>query len=387
MQVPAPRGHVLLVDDDAAIRASYAHVLRRRGYTFCAAPSGQAAHELLARESFDAVLSDIAMPGLDGIGLLKLVRASGNLVPFVLMTGSPQTEHAIDALSFGAARFLLKPLDVDALGVAVDDAVRRGRDERAAREWIARGKAEAHRAERESATFEQALLSIWPAFQPIVAAQNGEPMAFEALMRTTHPLLDSPLKMLEAGERLKKLPQLGQTMRDQVAAAIGRAPPDALFFINLHPLDLEDAHLFSPAAPLTAFASRVVLEITERASLAEIGGLESRIAQLRKLGYRIAVDDLGAGYAGLSSLAELRPEFVKLDASLIRGVEKDPVRQRLIAMLADFCHHHGARVIAEGVETNEERESLVANHCDWLQGYYFARPGKRFTEVESPSCN
>lgn len=382
--IRAPLGHVLLVDDDPAIRTSYAMVLRRRGYSYRVVESGQQAWELIARESFDAVLSDISMPGLDGLGLLKVVRAGGNPIPFIFMTGSPQTRHAIQALELGAARFLLKPMNIDELGSAVDETVQRSRDLRQSQVWIAEGQAAAQRAEQDSLAFDSALEGLWPAFQPIVETSKFRPVAFEALMRTTFAELASPLRMLEVAERRGTLRELGRTMRELVARAMRHAPADALFFVNLHPQDLEDDHLFCEDRPLTRFASRVVLEITERASLSRIDALADRIARLRELGFKLAVDDLGAGYAGLTSLTELRPEFVKLDAALVRGVDSDPVRQNLISSLTDFCHRTGSTVIAEGVETAEESAALVARGCDWLQGYYFARPMKLFSPPDSP---
>lgn len=381
--IQATMGHVLLVDDDPAIRASYAQVLRRRGYSFRTVENGQLAREMLAREPFDAVLSDISMPGLDGLGLLRLVRSGGDPVPFIFMTGSPQTRHAIEALELGATRFLLKPMNIDDLGSAVDEVVRRSRSERQSREWIAAGQAQAQRAELDSLAIQSALQGLWPAFQPIVSASDFRPVAFEALMRTTFAELASPLQMLELAERRGQLVQIGRTMRALTARAMKHAPPKALFFVNLHPRDLEDEQLFDPARPLTQNASRVVLEITERASLSDISSLDDRIMRLRALGYRIAVDDLGAGYAGLTSLASLRPEFVKLDAALIRGVDSDPIRQNLVSTLTDFCHQNGSTIIAEGVETEEESAALVARRCDWLQGYLFARPMKLFAPVES----
>jgi hypothetical protein len=110
-----------------------------------------------------------------------------------------------------------------------------------------------------------------------------------------------------------------------------------------------------------------------------------RISALRELGFRIAVDDLGAGYAGLTSFARLRPEIVKLDMSLIRGVDQDPTRQHLIRSLNGACRDLGIRVVAEGVETKEERDTLVALGSNLLQGYLFSKPARAFPTVESAS--
>jgi EAL domain-containing protein (putative c-di-GMP-specific phosphodiesterase class I) len=96
-------------------------------------------------------------------------------------------------------------------------------------------------------------------------------------------------------------------------------------FVKVHPSDLEDPDLLSSRGILSPFASRVVLEITERSGLEQVAGVGCRLKRLRELGYRIALDDIGAGYSGLSSLAHLEPEIVKVDMSLIRGVDRSPI--------------------------------------------------------------
>jgi EAL domain-containing protein (putative c-di-GMP-specific phosphodiesterase class I) len=128
-------------------------------------------------------------------------------------------------------------------------------------------------------------------------------------------------------------------------------------------------------------ASTVVLEITERAALDDISDLRTRVARLRTMGFRLAVDDLGAGYAGLTTFATLEPEVVKLDMSLVRDVDKNPVKRRVIDKMTALSHELNMLVVAEGVETVAERDVLRAVGCDLLQGYLIARPGRPFPGV------
>jgi EAL domain-containing protein (putative c-di-GMP-specific phosphodiesterase class I) len=121
----------------------------------------------------------------------------------------------------------------------------------------------------------------------------------------------------------------------------------------------------------------VILEVTERSSFARVPELRDRIKVLRELGYRIAVDDLGAGYAGLTSFAALEPEVVKLDMALVRGVDHEPIKRRLVGSMARLCRELGILVVAEGVETPAERDVLVDLGCDLLQGYLFGRPARQ----------
>jgi len=155
--------------------------------------------------------------------------------------------------------------------------------------------------------------------------------------------------------------------------------------VNLHPSSLDDDDLFAPEAPLSAFAGRVVLEITERAALTDMKAVRDKVQSLRNLGYRIAVDDLGAGYAGLQSLVILTPEIVKIDMELVRNIDTSPTKATLVAAVITLCRQLGAKVIAEGIETDEEFRALQSMGCEFLQGYYFAKPGPAYPAVRWPS--
>ena len=126
-----------------------------------------------------------------------------------------------------------------------------------------------------------------------------------------------------------------------------------------------------------------MLEITERSSLETVPDIEAKIAALRAIGFRIAIDDLGSGYSGLTSLVQLRPEFVKFDRVLVDGVHDSPPRAKLLQSMEGLCREFGIRTIAEGVERAEDERALVEIGCDLLQGYHFARPAKGFTDVVS----
>jgi EAL domain-containing protein (putative c-di-GMP-specific phosphodiesterase class I) len=226
--------------------------------------------------------------------------------------------------------------------------------------------------------FERALEAMWIAFQPIVDARHKRLFGYEALMRTKEPSLPHPGAILAAAERLDRLPALGRHVRRLTAEAFAAAPRDATLFVNLHPNDLLDPELFHPNRPLSLLADRVILEITERSAIDDIKDIQARVASLREMGFRIAVDDLGAGYAGLSSFVALSPELVKLDISLVRDVHRSEVRQRLVASMTSLCKDMKMLVVAEGVETAEERDCVAASGCELLQGYLFARPGPPF---------
>ncbi|MBA3455973.1 MAG: EAL domain-containing protein, partial [Deltaproteobacteria bacterium] len=143
-------------------------------------------------------------------------------------------------------------------------------------------------------------------FQPIVHAKTRARFGYEALLRSTDKSLPHPGAILDAAERLERIPILGRAVRAQSAKVITEAPPERGFvFINLHLLDLFDKQLTSAFAPLSKVASRVILEITERTSLAGESDLRYRVAELRELGFKIAIDDLGGGHARMGTFTPL----------------------------------------------------------------------------------
>ena len=375
---------ILVADDDAAVARGIGRVLTAAGYDVTIVVDGAAAVEALTHDSFCVILSDIHMPGMSGVELLSVVRAYDLDVPVVLMTGDPEVETAMKAVELGALNYLLKPMSPDELRDAVGRAAKLHKlacIKREALQHLWAVEKNAGEIAALKANFERAMATLWVAFQPIVLNREQKILGYEALLRSTEPSLPHPGAVLDAAERLNRLPELGQRIRALSAAAFEAAPPDALLFVNLHSRDLLDPLLYKDSEPLSKIAKRVVLEVTERASLDEVKDTQARIALLRYMGYRIAVDDLGAGYAGLTSFAKLEPEFVKLDMSLIRDVHESPVKQKLVRSLAALCSEMGLLVVAEGIEVEAEREFLARLGCDLMQGYLFAKPSKPFPTV------
>jgi EAL domain-containing protein (putative c-di-GMP-specific phosphodiesterase class I) len=229
--------------------------------------------------------------------------------------------------------------------------------------------------------FVRALGSMWMAFQPIVVAGTRQRFGYEALLRSSDKTLPHVGAILDAAERLERTAQLGRLIRAQIATTFVAAPIErGLVFVNLHARDLFDPTLSSPFAPLTRLARRVVLEITERTSLDGVAGLSDRVAELREIGYAIAVDDLGGGFDRMNHLTPLETDFVKLDMSLVRDVDSHPIKQRLVSSVVGVCRDSGVRVIGEGVETAAEATVLEQLGCDYLQGYLIARPGPAYVD-------
>lgn len=296
-------GRVLVVDDEPALLRAYARWLAAAGYAVETASDGIAATALIADKQFDVIVSDIGMQGMDGVQLLRRVRERDLDVPVILMTGAPSVATAITAVEYGALRYLVKPFDESVLRDTVAHAWQLRRLANLKREAVAlvgEGSKQIGDLVGLSASLDRALSTLWMAYQPIVSWSAKRTYAFEALLRSTEPTLPHPGAILEAAERLGRLDQVGRTIRERVASAIVDVPSEYVF-VNLHPRDLLDDSLYAESAPFSTVAQRIVLEITEREALDEIPDVSARMSTLRGLGFRIAVDDLGASYAGLSS--------------------------------------------------------------------------------------
>lgn len=381
--VPPNEISVLVVEDDQLVGGAIRRVLARNGYgcAWLERADGVLAH--LDSHPVDVLVTDLALPGLDGLALLRAVRARRVEIPVVIVTGNPSIESAIEGMELGAVQYLVKPIGAEALTAAVRRAALLGRLARLGREAFhatARPRADVALHDSTRASLERALRSLWMAYQPILDVGTGSLLAYEALMRSREPELPSPPAVLEAAEAVDRLHEVGRRTRALVAEDLELLPPGCLAFVNLHANDLLDDALFASTSPLRPHASRIVLELTERASVESIRDVRDRITALREMGYRIAVDDLGAGYAGLSYFAQLDPDWAKIDMSLIRGIDASATKQRVVLSLIALCRDLGISVIAEGIETAAERRTVTGLGAHGVQGYHIGRPGPAFPQ-------
>ena len=368
---------VLFVDDEPDLTEGVRCALRKEPYEILTANSAQEALGILETTEIDVVVSDEGMPEMRGSEFLSIVRRDYPQTIRMILTGQASLDAAVDAINKAEIyRFLLKPCPPSALALCLEQAIEAKRQKILQQQRSQAGGAD-RKAELTS-IFERGLSSLWMVFQPVISVSKDRTFGFEALVRTGEPAVSQPPNLFDIAEELERLWELERLIRKTVADAAEWVPDDALIFVNIHPRSLDDPMLSSDEEPLRPLAERTVLEITERAPLEEIQDAQKKVAALRKLGYRIAVDDLGAGYAGLTTFPLLKPDFVKFDMSLVRNIQTSPTKAKLLASFTCLCKELDILPIAEGVESVEERDRLVELGCDLLQGYQFARPTKMF---------
>jgi diguanylate cyclase (GGDEF)-like protein len=220
--------------------------------------------------------------------------------------------------------------------------------------------------------------------QPIVDHAAGRVHAYEALARFHTRGTDSPLHWFALADEFGLREELELACLDAALELLADLPAGVRLSVNLSgPVLIGEGaqDLLARRGDL----SRLIIEVTEEALVHRDASLEAALAPLRARGASFAVDDMGAGYSGLRQITALNPAYLKLDRSLIRGIDADPDRAALLRALAGYAEHTGALLVAEGVETEAELEAVAALGVPLVQGYWFGRPAPPWPALEAPA--
>jgi diguanylate cyclase (GGDEF)-like protein len=218
--------------------------------------------------------------------------------------------------------------------------------------------------------------------QPIVTVPDGVPHAFEALARFQTRGTSSPLHWFALADEFGVRDRLELACLRAALRTFDARPPGTALSVNLSgPLLLDPRvdGLLDEVGPLEG----LILEMTENSLLEDTPGMHAQISRLLGRGIRFAVDDMGAGYSGLRQITTIRPSYLKLDRSLISGIDEDPDRGALVSAMLGYARQTGGHLVAEGVETEAELETLLSLGVQLVQGFYLARPGWPWPEIRS----
>ena len=221
-------------------------------------------------------------------------------------------------------------------------------------------------------------------YQPIVRLRDYVVVGYELLARGPRQSgLHSADALFDVARATDRLTELDCLCRETAARSSASLPEQVLRFINIDPgalfRALSDLAIDEYIAALPeALRAATVLEITEKSVIDDFDHCRSVIARLRSHGFRVAIDDAGAGYSGLQTIVETEPDYIKLDISLTRGLDRSLVKQKLVRTLGAFCRDAGIELIAEGVETQEQLDALRELEVPLAQGFLFAQPGSPY---------
>ncbi len=226
--------------------------------------------------------------------------------------------------------------------------------------------------------------SIRSVYQPIVSLQDAAVLGYEALTRgPEESIFYSPLELFGFAEARGELYALDRLAREKAIEGCAGLGKDQRVFINIPAQVIHDPQ-FAPGATLEILRRcgiqprNVVLELTERSSIEDFDTAKLLLEHYRNQGYQIAIDDAGAGYSSLQAIAELKPDFIKVDRSLIENIHLDKMKETLLEIFVSFARKMSIRIIAEGIECWEELQKLRQLGVHYGQGYLlgYPRPGQ-----------
>jgi len=228
---------------------------------------------------------------------------------------------------------------------------------------------------------------IMPVYQPIVSLTDGEIFGYEALSRISEKELEMDIELLfKTADKTNRAWELESLCRTKALKNSMHIQNGKKIFLNVNPNIMHDEK-FRDGFTKTRLNEygldfhNIIFEITERVTINDNEAFLGSIKHYKDQNYGIAIDDVGSGYSGLNTIANIRPNIMKLDKHLIRNIEKDDIKQFLCKSLVEFGKSAGILLVAEGIETEEELKTLIKLNIDLGQGYFLDIPRQTFVNL------
>jgi EAL domain-containing protein (putative c-di-GMP-specific phosphodiesterase class I)/AmiR/NasT family two-component response regulator len=379
------RIRVLVAEDEAVVRDALAALVRGEPdlELVGAATDAQEAIDLARVLHPDVALVDVRMPAGGGPRAARDIRIASPQTRVLALSAHDDRASVMEMLSAGSIGYLVKG---SSAGQIIEGIRSSANGQSALSTEVASDVIHALRGQllrqdhlREERRLQMRELrqmvdgtGLSMVFQPIFDLAGRRLTGMEALARFHPEPNRPPTTWFERAASLGLLVELELAAARSALAHIGQVPREAFLSINVSPATATSASFLAAMAVTTA--NRVVIEITEHARVDDYDQLNDAMARLRAMGVRLAIDDAGAGFASLQHIVRLAPNFIKLDIALTRGIDSDPVRRALATALISFAKEIGADIIAEGIETVGEFETLRSLGVAYGQGFHLGVP-------------
>jgi EAL domain-containing protein (putative c-di-GMP-specific phosphodiesterase class I)/AmiR/NasT family two-component response regulator len=376
---------VLLADDEAALRVALTELLSHEERVELIGTAADAEEAIRIAESDlpDVALVDVRMPEGGGPHAARGISRVSPGTRVIALSAYEDRTNDLDMLRAGAVGYLVKGATADELVLGIERVAQGGTSLSAAELLTGVVTELATQLRREEIEQEsdrtlrgdiERFVSghgVWMVFHPIVDLATREEVGMEALARFGSIPMKPPDQWFAEATALELGLQLELRTLKEALEGLPRIPAGAFLSVNC-------SH-HAAASPqfverLDGIEDRIVLEITEHEAIVDYGALAEALAPLRERGLRVAVDDVGAGYASLRHALQLAPDMVKMDISLTRGIDRDPGLRALATALISFAGETNMTIVAEGIETAGELHALRELGIRYGQGFYLARP-------------
>lgn len=376
---------VLIADDDRVVREVLAATIRSDPTLRFVGASRDADEAIAAAtaERPDVAIVDVHMPG-GGVWAAREIKRCSPATGVIALTSADDRATVVEMLDAGAIGYLVKgastarileSIDLAARGrSSLSDEVTRDVIEELVQERGARRRSE-EQLELRRKRINRALsvdTVLRVVGQPICALDTLDCVGVEALARFHAPPKRGPDRWFAEASEVGLRAKLELVAVQRALERFDELPPTAFLSVNVSPATITSAAFRRLVAKVPA--DRIVVEVTEHAQVDDYDKLNAGLASVRDLGVRLAIDDAGAGFASLRHILRLEPDFIKLDGTLVAGVENDRSQQALAAGLISFAEKIGATIVAEGIENESALAALRALGVEYGQGYFLGRP-------------
>ena len=359
--------HILLVDDEVDFAQTMAMRLQLRGYEVTITYNGEDALNK-AKKKPDLILLDVMMPVMNGYEICRRIRqdAETKNIPIIMLTAKDMSKDKVEGLQIGADDYITKSSDLEELFARIEALLRRGDLFEEVSEVKAILIDELSRIVKEE--------SVEVLFQPIFYLLPSKLIAYEVLIRgPEHSPLENPVKLFQSALDYGMFFDLEMMYRRKALKKIGDVVNKKFFIFNVSPYIIE-SEKFKEIMALYTNPKQIILEITERSEIRDFQTYCQTLNMIKSLGFKISVDDVGSGYSSLGSIAQIDPDYAKIEMSLVQGIDASPKKQSLVKAIVSFCQQNKIVVIAEGIESEKELKTILELGVETGQGYLLGRP-------------
>lgn len=365
---------ILVIEDDNAYDGMLKMILSTRGYKVIVAKTGQDAISK-SRLPVDLIIIDMMLGGMNGVEIchyIKQVEATRNVPIILISENSCPVNEKVQCFQLGADDLLCKPFENEELFARIFALLRRhhGEDHEAESQRFEQVKQLRQIIDREL---------VEPNFQPVyLVGSTCQLFGVEILSRPkVEGVLKNPEYLFQVALELGFYYELEIMVWRRALKMLEEIAPFPNIFLNCNPYIIENDNFIQIRDTFkdsSVVPQNVFFEITERSAICKYQLFYERLKQFREYGFKVAVDDVGCGYASLESIIETRPEVVKIDRHIISGLSSNEYKRSIVKFIVSFCNEHDIICVAEGVETACEFSLLKDLGVRAFQGYYFCKP-------------
>lgn len=363
---------ILLIDDETDFVSMFRFILENSSFRVISASTPEEGLEK-AKQNPDLILLDLNMPGMNGHEVCKRLKEDKNTlhIPVIMLTCQDKTIDKIEAFNLGVVDYIHKQIPTQEIIVRIKAILKRTSS--AISSLTVQERNEKMMQLRKILDEKD----IRTMFQPIIRMNDRHPIGYEALTRGPKgTFFENPLNLFAVADEADMSFDLDALCLAQSVKRAESFIKDRLLFLNADAGVLNSEYLrnLEFIKGTSILPSQICIEITERTCISNFSLLSKNLNTLKPIGVMFVIDDLGEGYASLKAIIELHPEFIKIDMSLIRNINADLIKQSLVQLICDLAKKINSRLIAEGIETEEEYQTLLALGLEYGQGYLFAKP-------------